>query len=77
MTHLLLQLSSAILDVFTTEPLPQGSALWSHPAVRIFPHVSSMTNIETGVSQMLLNREAVLSGGAPPPELVVDWEAGY
>lgn len=70
-------LSSAILDVFAKEPLPGDSALWGHPSVRVFPHVSSMTNIETAVEQMLSNRDCVLEGRPPPKELVVDWEAGY
>ena len=71
------QLSRTILDVFPQEPLPPDSPLWSHPKCRVFPHVSSMTNIETAVAQMLANREAVLTGRPLPPELVVDWEAGY
>ncbi|KAL4424688.1 hypothetical protein ABPG77_004495 [Micractinium sp. CCAP 211/92] len=71
------QLASAILDVFATEPLPADSPLWAHPRVRIFPHVSSMTNIESAVEQMLQNRECVLTGQAPPAELVVDWATGY
>ncbi|KAL4420433.1 hypothetical protein ABPG75_010089 [Micractinium tetrahymenae] len=70
-------LAPAILDVFATEPLPADSPLWEHPRVRIFPHVSSMTNIESAVEQMLQNRECVLTGKAPPPELLVDWATGY
>jgi glyoxylate/hydroxypyruvate reductase A len=72
-------LSSAILDVFATEPLPPTSRLWKHPKVRVFPHVSSMTNIETAIEQMLQNREHVLSGAMDRvnTDLVVDWEAGY
>ena len=65
------------MDVFSPEPLPAESPLWSHDKVRVFPHVSSMTNIETAVSQMLSNRERLLSGLPLPEELVVDWDAGY
>jgi hypothetical protein len=36
-----------------------------------------MTNIESAASQMMQNRDAVLSGGDVLPELVVDWDAGY
>lgn len=40
--------SLAILDVFHTEPLPDGDPLWSHPKVRLTPHTSFAGNGSQG-----------------------------
>ncbi|NVK62632.1 MAG: glyoxylate/hydroxypyruvate reductase A, partial [Rhodobacteraceae bacterium] len=32
----------ASVDVFETEPLPQGHPFWSHPRIFITPHVASI-----------------------------------
>ena len=38
------KVSTAVLDVTTPEPLPQDSALWSHPNVHITCHSSAWTD---------------------------------
>ena len=34
------QLSLAILDVFSQEPLPADDVFWTHPGIRVTPHTS-------------------------------------
>jgi glyoxylate/hydroxypyruvate reductase len=41
------RLAEAVLDVTDPEPLPHEHALWSHPRVRITPHIASMTQPQT------------------------------
>jgi len=39
-------ISGATLDVFIKEPLPEDDPLWSHPRIRITPHVASVATPE-------------------------------
>ncbi len=55
-------ISAAVLDVFRTEPLPADSPFWQHPNVRVTPHISAMTNIDTSIRQIKENYERMLRG---------------
>ena len=68
-------LAGAALDVFRQEPLPQDHPIWSHPKVRITPHVSAITVIGPSAQQVAekirrLERGESVSG-------VVDRRRGY
>jgi glyoxylate/hydroxypyruvate reductase A len=68
-------LGGALLDVFTTEPLPPDDPLWPHPRVVITPHVAATTLPEPSVRQIADNIRRMLAGGAPIG--VVDRARGY
>lgn len=68
-------LAGAALDVFRKEPLPQEHPFWTHPRVRITPHVSAITVIAPSARQVAqkilgLERGEQVSG-------VVDRTRGY
>ena len=70
-------LGFATLDVTDPEPLPEGHPLWTHPLVRLTPHVSSNY---TQVRNALFDKVAANLGrfvrGEPLTDLV-DPAAGY
>jgi glyoxylate/hydroxypyruvate reductase A len=49
------QLYAAILDVTDPEPLPPAHPFWSHPQVRLTPHVASNTRPESAIEVLLEN----------------------
>ncbi|HET8854636.1 MAG TPA: NAD(P)-dependent oxidoreductase, partial [Salinimicrobium sp.] len=55
-------LSGAALDVFRTEPLPPEHAFWKNPSISITPHIASVTNPFSVVSQILDNFELMKQG---------------
>ena len=68
-------LAGAALDVFREEPLPPDHRFWTHPKIRITPHVSAITVIAPSARQVAekirrLERGEVVSG-------VVDRMRGY
>jgi glyoxylate/hydroxypyruvate reductase A len=68
-------LGAASLDVYETEPLPEGSPFWSHPKVVLTPHNAADTDpdeISKYVAQQIQRFEA---GGRL--ENVVDRKRGY
>ncbi|AMJ60981.1 2-hydroxyacid dehydrogenase [Bosea sp. PAMC 26642] len=69
------QISAAVLDVATPEPLTEGHPLWHHPRVLITPHIASMTQPETAVEAVLENLRRHQAG--EPLLGQVDRKRGY
>jgi len=65
----------AFLDVFSMEPLPPDSVMWSHPKITITPHVAGWSLAKTSVKQILENWYRHKEG--KPLLNVVDVEASY
>lgn len=57
-------LSGALLDVFSTEPLPAQHPFWQHPRIEVTPHIAAKTNVNTVMAQIVDNLER-LQRGAP------------
>ncbi|MHC2993329.1 dehydrogenase [Pontibacter sp. HJ8] len=55
-------LSGASLDVFRTEPLPEEHPFWSHPKINVTPHIASVTDPASAVSQVLENYDRLRNG---------------
>jgi glyoxylate/hydroxypyruvate reductase A len=68
-------LEGATLDVFREEPVPQEHPFWSHPKIRIVPHVSAVTQIKTAAPTLAANVRRLLAG--EPLHDVVDRNRGY
>ena len=68
-------LAGAALDVFRQEPLPPDHPFWSHPKVRITPHVSAITVIGPSARQVAGKIRSLERG--EPVSGVVDRARGY
>lgn len=54
-------LSGACLDVFHAEPLAANNPMWSHPKIKITPHIASVTNPQSAATQLVANYRRALS----------------
>jgi len=67
--------TGALLDVFRTEPLPDGHAFWRHPRITLTPHTSARTLARDSVEQ-IVGKVAALSRGEAVSGRV-DLQCGY
>lgn len=68
-------LSHAVLDVFTTEPLPADHAYWLHPQVTVLPHAAALTDPRSASAVAAANLRAWRDGRTPAH--LVDRTRGY
>ena len=71
------RLRGAALDVFSTEPLPEGHPLWDLPNVLLTPHVSGVTRRYWEREVALIEENLRRLGEGRPLRNVVDRDAGY
>lgn len=68
-------LSGAALDVFREEPLPDDHPFWTHPRIKVTPHIASVTKPEAVVPQIVENYERMKEH--EPLKNVVERKKGY
>lgn len=68
-------LQRAVLDVFSTEPLPADHAYWRHPRVTVLPHVAALTDLRSASRVVAANLRALARG--EPLRHLVDRARGY
>jgi len=69
------QISSALLDVFHEEPLPDSHPFWSHSRVQITPHIAAPTAGEVAAKQIAKGVADAHAGREPCG--LVDRQQGY
>jgi len=58
------RLRGALMDVFSTEPLPPDHWMWSHDRVLVTPHVASQIDFSTMMAQAADNVRRLRNGEA-------------
>ena len=69
------KLAAAILDVFETEPLPEGHPFWKTPNLYMTFHTSAISYPEDITKLFVENYQLYVEG--KPLKYVVDFERGY
>jgi len=69
------QISSALLDVFQQEPLPETHPFWSHPRVQITPHIAAPTSGAVAAVQVAKGVADAVAGRTPAG--LVKRQVGY
>lgn len=65
----------AVLDVFTCEPLPVNSPLWSHPNILITQHSAAKSQPEDIINIFLRNLQRLQLNA--PLKYLMHWDKGY
>ncbi|KAF0676655.1 2-hydroxyacid dehydrogenase [Profundibacterium mesophilum] len=69
------RIGHATLDVFRTEPLPEGDPYWAHPRVTVTPHIASETRPASAAR--VIARNIRRAQGGQELHHLVDRESGY
>lgn len=69
------QLSHAVLDVFSVEPLPAEHAFWRHAHITVLPHTAAQTDPRSAASVVAANLQALRTG--QPLAHRVERQRGY
>jgi len=69
------QLREAVLDVTDPEPLPASHPFWTHPQIRVTPHIASMTQPLSAAEAVIENLRRFTAG--EPMIGLVDRARGY
>jgi phosphoglycerate dehydrogenase-like enzyme len=71
------RIAGAVLDVFTREPLPADSPLWTTEGIVIFPHVGGLHPQRDAIVAELWVESLQRFGRGEPPLHIVDRARGY